>query len=102
MSRRDLNLILSQPVLLSFLLSLSVLALKTDFRCVSKSMMVAGRNVLFIVGDFFKLPCGEGAASRVSGIGLVLAANLGSRCPEKSFHCPEPHLPHYLSRCLEV
>lgn len=53
MSRRDLNLILSKPVLLSFLLSLSVLALKTDFRYVSKSMMVAGRNVLFIVGDFF-------------------------------------------------
>lgn len=50
---------------------------------------------------FFKLPRGEGAASRVSGIGLVLAANLGSRCPEKSFHCPEPHLPHYLRRCLE-
>ena len=39
------------------------------------------------------LPHGEGAASGVSGIRLVLAANLGSRRPEKSFHCPEVQLP---------
>lgn len=88
MSRRDLNLILSKPVLLSFLLSLSVLALKTDFRYVSKSMMVAGRNVLFIVGDFFQVAMWRrrGVQSQWNRFGL--GRKLGLKVPREAISLP--------------
>ena len=86
------NLILLESVLLSFF----AFSLRSCLELISGMWVTRWwwREGMFC-WSWETLPRGEGAASGVSGVCLVLAANLGSKGPEKSFHCPEVQLPYW-------